>query len=80
MKQHPVFIILVGLFICSLGFNISMWQSNKKLVYQIQKLEAGPAKGLFLTPDEKTDKRLSDEEIQELIRQMLDKIQKERMT
>ena len=77
MKIHPVLIILFGLFICSIGFNICLWESNKKLVYKIQKLEAGPAKGLF--KNQNNNNQLNDEQLNELIEQMLREMARNRM-
>jgi hypothetical protein len=56
-----------------------MWESNKKLVYKVQKLEAGPAKGLFFQQEEKQKPRLTDEELNELIKQMLKQMMRERI-
>ena len=55
-----------------------IFKSNKKLVYRIQKLEAGPARGLFLEP-EIPKPQMNDEEINELLKQILKKMAKERM-
>jgi len=55
----------------SIGLNICLLESNKKLVYRLQKLEAGPARGLFIENNETMKPQLSDEEINELIKQML---------
>ena len=79
MKFHPVFLILFGLLICSIGINIMLLNSNQKLVYKIQKLEAGPAKGLFIQPDEQVKPPLSDKEINDLIKEMLKKMLRERI-
>jgi len=78
IKIHPVYLIVVGLLFCSIGFNISQWHSNRRLVYQIQKLEAGPAQGLFLQPEIKKP-NLTDEELNDLMKQILKKILKERV-
>lgn len=78
MKIHPITLIFIGLFFCSIGLNICMWESNKKLVYKVQKLEAGPAKGLFFQQEEKQKPRLTDEELNELIKQMLKQMMRER--
>ena len=81
MKIHPVCLIILGLLICSVGINICLLDSNKKLVYKVQKLEAGPARGLFNTSkDDENKKLLSDEEINELIKQMLKQMIRERIT
>jgi len=78
IKIHPVYLIIVGLLFCSIGFNINQWNSNRRLIYQIQKLEAGPAQGLFLQP--KIQKpNLTDEELNDLMKQILKKILKERV-
>ena len=79
MKIHPISTIIIGLLCCSLGFNILLLSSNKKLVYKIQKLEAGPARGLFIKPDENIKPPLSDEEINDLLKQMLKKMIRERI-
>jgi len=80
MRVHPIHVIITGLLICSIGFNILQWNSNNRLVYQIQKLEAGPARGLFIQPDEKPKPQLKDEELNELIKEMLRKMMRERIT
>lgn len=78
MKVHPIHVIICGLLICSFGFNILQWSSNKRLVYKIQKLEAGTAKGLFLEP--KIDKPpISDEKLNELMEKVIEKILRERV-
>jgi hypothetical protein len=80
MKLHPLTTIIIGLLLCSIGFNITFFESNKKLVYKIQKLEAGPARGLFIRPDEEQPKApLSDEEINDLLKEMLKKMIRERI-
>lgn len=63
----------------SIGLNICLLESNKRLVYRVQKLEAGTARGLFIKPDEKVQAPLTDEELNELIKEMLQKIAKERL-
>jgi hypothetical protein len=78
MKIHPLHIIFYGLFMCSLGFNILYHKENQKLIYQIQKLEAGPAKGLFFK-QEKEKNTESDEELNERIREMLKEMARDRM-
>jgi hypothetical protein len=70
-------LILVGFLLCSIGFNILQFQSINRLTYQIQKLEAGPAKGLFLQP-EIPKPPIDDEELKELIEQILKKMKQER--
>jgi hypothetical protein len=58
-----------------------MWESNKRLVYRVQKLEAGPARGLFIKSDEEKPKPpLTDEEVNDLLKQMLKKMIRERIT
>jgi hypothetical protein len=59
---------------CSIGFNILQFQSIKRLTYHIQKLEAGPARGLFLEP--KIPKPPTDNDD---LKELMEKIQKERM-
>jgi len=71
MKIHPVNIIFFGLFLCSIGLNILYHESNQRLIYHIQKLEAGPAQGLFNEPN-RDKPQLTDEQINELIKQMLE--------
>ena len=78
MKLHPLNLIFFGLFICSIGLNICMWNSNTRLVYQIQKLEAGPAKGLFLQP-QIPKPNITDEELNELMKEILRKMARERV-
>lgn len=78
MKLHPLNLIFFGLFICSIGLNICMWNSNTRLVYQIQKLEAGPAKGLFLQP-QIPKPNVTDEELNELMKEILRKMARERV-
>jgi hypothetical protein len=80
MKLHPIMLIIIGLLLSSIGLNICLLESNKKLVYQVQRLEAGPAKGLFIRPNEEKPKPpLSDEEINELLKEMLKKMIRERI-
>jgi predicted Zn-dependent peptidase len=79
MRVHPIHVIITGLLICSIGFNILQWNSNNRLVYQIQKLEAGPARGLFLQQEEKQKPQLTDEQLNELIKEMLKKMLRERV-
>lgn len=79
MKIHPVFIIFFGLFLVSIGLNITLWEQNRKLIYQIQRFEAGPARGLFIRPKIDEKQPLSDEEINNLIEEMLAKKLKERV-
>ena len=75
MKIHPLASIVFGLVLCSIGLNILLLSSNQKLVYRIQKLEAGSARGLFLEPN--TPKQMSDEELNELINKMLEEMMNE---
>jgi hypothetical protein len=80
MKIHPIFVIFFGLFLCSIGFNICLWESNKKLVYRIQKLETGPAKGLFKNDQNNNDKsQLNDEQLNRLIEEMLKEMARDRI-
>ena len=78
MKIHPTNLIGIGVLLCSIGINIMLLKSNQKLVYKIQKLEAGPAKGLFLQP-EIPKPNMTDEEINDLMKQILKKMIKERV-
>jgi hypothetical protein len=73
MKIHPLNIILIGLLICSIGFNVLYHIDNQRLIYQIQKLEAGPAQGLFNreTPLPKEEDKELNELLKRMIRQML---------
>lgn len=80
MKIHPLTIIIIGLLLCSIGFNVCLIESNKKLIYKIQKLETGPARGLFIQPNEQVKPPLSDKEINDLIKEMLKKMLRERIT
>ena len=80
MKLHPLTLIIIGLLSCSFGLNIVFWDSNRKLAYKIQKLEAGPAKGLFIKQGDSAKPPLSDEEINDLLKQMLKKMIRERIT
>lgn len=76
-KIHPVTFIIFGFLLCSIGFNILQHESVKRLTYQIQKLEAGPARGLFLEP-EIPKPPINDEELKELMEQILKKMKHER--
>jgi len=78
MKLQPLTVIFLGLFLTSLGFNLLQFQNIKRLTYQIQKMEAGPARGLFLQP-ETPKPPISDEELKELMERILKKIKQERM-
>lgn len=77
---HPLILIIIGLLIVSIGLNICLLESNKKLVYRLQKLEAGPARGLFIEKNETMKPQLSDEEINELLKQMLKQMINDRIT
>ena len=77
MKLQPLTLIFIGLFLASLGFNILQFQNVKRLTYQIQKLEAGPARGLFLQP-EIPKPPIDDEELKDLKKRILKKIKEER--
>jgi hypothetical protein len=70
--------MFIGFFLISLGFNILQFQSVKRLTYQIQKLEAGPARGLFLEP-EIPKPAMSNEELKELMERILKKMKQERV-
>ena len=78
MKIHPLTLILIGILSCSIGLNILFIKSNQQMVYKIQKLEAGPARGLFLQP-EIPKPNMTDEELNDLMKQILKKILKERV-
>lgn len=77
MKIHPIHIIFYGLFLCSVGFNILYHKDNQRLIYQIQKLEAGPAQGLFLNRETPLPKE-EDKELNELLKRMIKQMLKER--
>ena len=77
MKLQPLTVIFMGLFLTSLGFNLLQFQNIKRLTYQIQKLEAGPARGLFLEP-EIPKPPMNNEELKELMEQILKKMKRER--
>jgi len=78
MKLQPLTLFFLGLFLISLGFNLLQFQSIERLNYQIKKMEAGPAKGLFLEP-EIPKPQIDDEELKELMEQILKKMKQERM-
>lgn len=78
MKLQPLTVMFIGFFLISLGFNILQFQSVKRLTYQIQKLEAGPARGLFLEP-EIPKPAMSNEELKELMERILKKMKQERV-
>lgn len=77
MKLQPLTVMFIGFFLISLGFNILQFQNIERLTYQIQKLEAGPAKGLFLEP-EIPKPPINTEELKELMEQILKKMKQER--
>lgn len=77
MKLQPLTLFFLGLFLISLGFNLLQFQSIERLNYQIKKMEAGPAKGLFLQP-EIPKPPIDDEELKELMERILEKIKQER--
>jgi hypothetical protein len=77
MKLQPLTLFFLGLFLISLGFNLLQFQSIERLNYQIKKMEAGPAKGLFLQP-EIPKPPINDEELKELMERILEKIKQER--
>lgn len=70
MKIQPINVILTGLLLCSIGINILYHESNRKLIYRLQKLEAGPARGLFHRP-EINYQQFNDQELNDLINRML---------
>lgn len=72
-RIHPLTIIIIGLLCSSIGFNILFWKENRKLIYTIQRLEAGPARGLFHKP-ENDRPRISDEKLNDLIKKLLEKM------
>lgn len=75
--KHPLFFIVLGLLITSICFNVLFLQSNQRLSYKIQKLEAGPYQGLLKTQEKSP---LSNEEINELLKEILKKMMRERIT
>lgn len=77
MKISPLTVIFCGLFLCSVGFNILYHRDNSRLIYKIQKLEAGPAQGLFLNKDTPLPKE-EDKELNELLKRMIKQMLKER--
>jgi hypothetical protein len=78
MKLQPLTLFFLGLFLISLGFNLLQFQSIERLNYQIKKMDAGPAKGLFLQP-EIPKPPIDDEELKELMERILKKMKQERM-
>ncbi len=77
MKLQPLTVIFIGLFLISLGFNILQIENIKRLTYQIQKMEAGPVRGLFLEP-EIPKPPIDDKELKELMERILRKMKTER--
>jgi hypothetical protein len=77
MKLQPLTVMFIGLFLMSLGFNILQIENIKRLTYQIQKIEAGPARGLFLEP-EIPKPPIDDKELKELMERILRKMKTER--
>lgn len=77
MKIHPINVILTGLLICSIGFNVLYHTDNQRLIHKIQKLEAGPAQGLFLNRETPLPKE-QDKELNELLKRMIKQMIKER--
>lgn len=77
MKIHPLNVLLVAVLTCSIGFNILYHIDNQRLIYKIQKLEAGPAQGIFNreTPLPKEE----DKELNDLLKRMIKNMLKERM-
>jgi len=78
MKLQPLTLFFLGLFLISLGFNLLQFQNIEKLNYQIKKMEAGPAKGLFLEP-EIPKPPIEDKDLKELMERILKKMKQERM-
>jgi hypothetical protein len=68
--KYCLSIIIIGLLLCSIGFNFILYDKYEKLLYKVNKLETGPAKGLFLKPHEESSQQLNEEEINNLIREM----------
>ena len=48
--KHPTAILILGLFLVSIVLNVVQHGTIKKLIYKIQRLEAGEFKGLFDKP------------------------------
>lgn len=76
-NKHPLFFIVCALLIASVSFNVLFLESNKKLTYKIQKLEAGPYQGFLKAPEKSYP---SNKEIDELLKQILRKMLDERIT
>jgi len=72
--KYSLSIIIIGLLLCSIGFNFILYDKYDKLLYKVNRLEAGPAKGLFLKPDEESSRQLNEEEINNLMREMSEEI------
>jgi len=72
--KYCLSIIIIGLLLCSIGFNFILYDKYEKLLYKVNKLETGPAKGLFLKPDEESSRQLNEEEINNLMREMSEEI------
>ena len=72
--KYCLYLIVIGILLCSIGFNFILYDKYEKLLYKVNKLEAGPAKGLLLQPDEKSHKQLSEEEINNLIKEMFEQM------
>jgi hypothetical protein len=77
MKIHPLNAILIGLLISSIGFNILYHLDNQRLIYRIQKLEVGPAQGLFLDREIPLPKD-EDKELNDLLKRMIKQMLRER--
>lgn len=74
MMKYCLSLIVVGVVLCCVGSNFILYDKYEKLLYRVQKLEAGPAKGLLLQPNERSDKRFSDEEINNLLKEMFEQM------
>lgn len=74
MMKYCLSLIVVGVVLCCVGSNFILYDKYEKLLYRVQKLEAGPAKGLLLQPNEGSDKRLSDEDIDNLLKEMFEQM------
>lgn len=67
-------ILFLGL-VFSIFINVSQHLTIETLKYKIQKLEAGPAKGLF----DKTEKSIGDRIIQQLLNKMLREMENKKL-
>ena len=76
--KHPIFVIVCGLLLASIGFNILQSSNYARLAYKLEKLEAGPAKGLFLEPNIPKP-NITDDELNELMKKILKKMMNERV-